>query len=159
MYIHVPEASSTLAPPTEKQFNDLVSFLLSPTSDTDPSRCPLPIRITRENKWRWHAYDGMVDYHIFKFRHEIPKGARRRDHCVISIKDWPETYEQQTIENEGIKGLDGGACDEGLIAASLERLKRIATPTSRCYHWNDEEQSRLQPDPKKQGRPPYFFDP
>jgi hypothetical protein len=29
----------------------------------------------------------MVDYHIFKFRHEIPKGARRRNHCVISIKD------------------------------------------------------------------------
>ncbi|KAH8768345.1 hypothetical protein F5883DRAFT_554419, partial [Diaporthe sp. PMI_573] len=72
IYIHNPEATSTLAPPTENQFNDLVAFLLSPTSDTDPSRCPLPIRITRENKWRWHAYDGMVDYHIFKFRHEIP---------------------------------------------------------------------------------------
>lgn len=163
MYLHVPEASSTLAPPTEKQFNDLVAFLLSPTTpttDTDPSHCPLPIYITRENKWRWRAYEGMVDYNIFKFRHEIPNGPpRRRNPCVISMKDWPELDEQQTIEQEGFKELRGGVCDEDLIAACRERLKRISTPTSRCYHWNDEEQSRLQPDPKKQGRPPYFFDP
>lgn len=160
MYIHVPETTSTLAPPTEKQFNDLVAFLLSPTADTDLSNHPLPIRITGENKWRWHAYYGMIDYHIFKFRHEIPNyPRRRRDHCVVSIKDWPEVYERQTIDQEGLKPLRGLARDEGLVAACQDRLKRIATPTSRCYDWDDEEQSRLQPDPKKQGRPPYFFDP
>lgn len=160
MYIHVPEAYSTLAPPTEKQFNDLVAFLLSPTADTDSSHCPLPMRITTENKWRWHAYYGMVDYNIFKFRHEIPNYPRRRRvDCVVSIKDWPELREQQTIEQEWFRELRGGVRDEDLITACRERLKRISTPTSRCYYWDDEEQSRLQPDPKKQGRPPYFFDP
>lgn len=164
MYIHDPEASSTLAPPTEKQFNDLVAFLLSPTADADPSRCPLPIRLTTENKWRWHAYEGMADYNIFKFRHEIPNPPprlRRPRPCpgVISMRDWPELHESQTIEQEAFKQLRRGVRDEDLIAACRERLKRISTPTSRCYHWDDEEQSRLQPDPKKRGRPPYFFDP
>lgn len=166
IYIHHPEATLTLTPPTEKQFNNLVDFLLStpsdksPPSDKNPSRCPLPVHITAENKWRWHPYDGMVDYHIYKFRHEIPTGARPRDHCDIGIKDWPEANEQQIIETEGIKSLEEDEVyDEGLVAACWDRLKRTATPTSRCYCWNDEEQSRLQPDPKKRGRPPYFFDP
>ncbi|KAG8158740.1 hypothetical protein KVR01_011183 [Diaporthe batatas] len=154
IYIHIPEIIDTLAPPTEKQFTDLVAFLLSPTADTDPSHCPLPIRIGFQNKWRWHHYEGMVDYNIFKFRHEVPNyPRRRRRECVVCIKDWPELDEYQTIWSHR------GVCDEDLIAACEERLKRIATPTSACYHWDDEEQSRLQPDPKKQGRPPYFFDP
>lgn len=133
-----------------------MDFLLSP--NPDPNRCPLPMRITEENKWRWHAYDGMVDHHIFKFRHEVPL-VRHRDHCVITTKDWPEWRDQDTIEIELIKMVDGEAYDEALVAAARERLRRTATPTSRCYSWNEEEQSRLQPDPKKQGRPPYFFDP
>lgn len=161
MYIHAPEASSTLAPPTEKQFNDVVAFLLSPTADTDPSHCPLPMHITTENKWRWHAYEGMADYNIFKFRHEIPNAPsrRRHRHFVVTRRDWPELHEKQILEQEGFKKLRGGVCDEELMAACRERLKQISTPTSRCYYWNDEEQARLQPDPKKRGRPPYFFDP
>lgn len=116
------------------------------------------MRITGENKWRWHAYEGMVDYHIFKFRHEIPL-KRPRDHCVISEKDWPEWLDECTIETEMIKRADGEAYNEALVTAARERLKRTSTPTSRCYSWDDEEQSRLQPDPKKRGRPLYFFDP
>lgn len=100
----------------------------------------------------------MVDYHIFKFRHEIPL-VRPRERCVMTTKDWPESYDQETIETELIKKLEGEDYDESLVAAARERLKRTSTPTSRCYSWDDEEQSRLQPDPKKQGRPPYFFDP
>lgn len=135
-----------------------MDFLLSPNLDTDANRCPLPIRITEENKWRWHAYDGMVDYHIFKFRHEIPR-VRPREDCVMTVQDWPEWRYKDTIETEQIKKLDGEAYDEALVAAARVNLRRTATPTSRCYSWDGEEMSRLQPDPKKQGRPPYFFDP
>lgn len=118
------------------------------------------MRITEENRWRWHGYDGMVDHHIYKFRHEIPRWPRPRDHCVITTNDWPEWRDQCTIEDEWINPLEGEAPpDKALVAASRERLRRTATPTSRCYHWDEEEQAKLQPDPKKRGRPPYFFDP
>ncbi|KAG6364173.1 hypothetical protein INS49_005771 [Diaporthe citri] len=157
IYIHRPKSTANIAPPTEKQFNNLVDFLLSPNPDTAANRCPLPIRITEENKWRWHAYDGMVEHHIFMFRHEIPR-RRPREQCVMTTTDWPEWRDQDTIETELIKEVDGEAYDEALVAAARERLKRTATPTSRCYWWDGEEQSRLQPDPEKQGRTPYFFD-
>lgn len=157
MYIHSPNLVFTIAPPSEKQFNDLVGFISSP--NPDPGRCPLPIRITQENRWRWHPYDGRVEHNIYKFRHEVPQGARDRDHCVITPVDWPEYIDQDTIEREMEKQLEGEDPDEDLIEACRERLKRTVTPTSRCYHWNEEEQSKLQPDPKKRGRPPYFFDP
>lgn len=161
IYIHNPKSASTIAPPTEKQFSDLLDFLLSPSSSpqTAPPRpCSLPISITQDNKWRWHAYDGMVDHHIFKFRHEIPR-VRYRDHCVIKPTDWPEYEDQDTIEEEMMKEADGEAWDEALVAAARERMRQTCTPTSRCYAWEAEEMSRRQPDPKRQGRPPYFFDP
>lgn len=83
---------------------------------------------------------------------------RPRDHCVISENDWPEWRDECAIETEMIKRADGEAYDEALVTAARERSKRISTPTSRCYFWDEEEQSQLQPDPKKRGRPPYFFD-
>lgn len=161
--MHDPDASQTLAPPTEEQFNNLVAFLLSPTVDTDPSHYPFPIYITEDNKWRWDAYEGMAEYNIFKFRHEIrdpPRRSLRRHHakCVISVRDWPEYWEVSTIRQQGAKPSRGEARDEALVAACRERLKRIITPTTACGEWDDEEQSRLQPDPKKRGRPPYFFE-
>lgn len=100
----------------------------------------------------------MVDFHIFKFRHEIPR-ERHRDHCVISTRDWPEYRYQDTIEEQMFERADGEAYDEALVADAQEMLRQMCTPTSRCYAWEDEEMSRRQPDPKKQGRPPYFFDP
>lgn len=139
-----------------------MDFLLSTSSEAEPSRCPLPILITQENKWRWHPYDGKVDYHIYKFRHEVPNGPKPRDHCDIDETDWPEVFEQQEIETEMDKKMDGEDCDEERIIAARERMKQIVTPTSRIHpkrFWNEEEMSRLQPDPKKQGRSPYFFDP
>lgn len=56
------------------------------------------------------------------------------------------------------KRADGEAYDEALMAAARERVRRTATPTSRCCSGEDEVMSKLQPDPKKRGRPPYFFD-
>ncbi|KAG8158653.1 hypothetical protein KVR01_011775 [Diaporthe batatas] len=158
IYIYGTGDVFTIAPPSEKQFNELLDFILSP--NPDHGRCPLPIRITKGNKWRWHPYDGMVKYHIYKFRHDVPEGARPRDHCVITTVDWPESADEDTILTQYERRLMGeGDPDEDLIRTCRERLKRTTTPTSRCYHWNEEEQAKLQPDPKKRGRPPYFFDP
>lgn len=161
IYLHNPKSASTIAPPTERQFSDLLDFLLSPSPSPqiDTSLCPLPIRITLENKWRWHDYRGKADHHIFKFRHEIPREPPFRDHCVINPKDWPEYGDWALIEEETMKPLDGGVCDAVLVAAAMERMRQISTPTSRCYAWEEEEMARRQPDPKRRGRPPYFFDP
>lgn len=80
IYIH-SSSPTTLAPPTEKQFNDLVDLLVS--KSPDPALCPLPIEITLENKWRWEVYRGMAEYHIYKYRQEIPK-PRRHTRCDAS---------------------------------------------------------------------------
>lgn len=52
-----------LAPPTEKQFNDLVAFLISPSPDLTV-QCPLPIEITMESKWRWRTYAAMTQHQV-----------------------------------------------------------------------------------------------
>lgn len=49
----------------------------------------------------------------------------------------------------------GEPYDEG----AWEKLARVITPTS--IFWNVSEREfydRLQPDERRQGRPPYFFD-
>lgn len=99
-----------------------------------------------------------MDHHIFKFRHKIPL-KRYPDHYMISTRDWPEWGEQDAIEEQMEKRAEGEGYNEALVAAAREMMRRTTTPTSRCYAWDDEEMSRLQPDPKKRGRPPYFFDP
>lgn len=145
-----------LAPPTESQFKELVDFLLS--LDPNTARCPLPINITEENRWRWHAYEGMADHHIFKYRHEIPQ-RRPRDHCSVTPEKWPELGDQQIIEDEMSKKAAGEPHDDALVTVTEDRLRRTTTPTSRVWHWDEDEIAKLQPDKKKQGRPPYFFDP
>lgn len=78
---------------------------------------------------------------------------------MINPKDWPEYGDWALIQEETMKPLDGGVFDEVLVAAATERMRQISTPTSRCYAWEEEEMARRQPDPKRRGRPPYFFDP
>lgn len=80
IYIH-KTAPTTLTPPTEKQFHDLLEFLISPSPDST-TQCPLPIKVTIENKWRWNSYNGMTEHHIFKFRQEIPE-TRPRASCKV----------------------------------------------------------------------------
>lgn len=81
IYIHGSQAR-TLTPPTEKQFNDLVDFLVS--RSPDPARCPLPIEVTIENKWRWDPYSGVAEFHIYKYRQEIPDKPPRPIRCDVS---------------------------------------------------------------------------
>lgn len=57
-----------------------------------------------------------------------------------------------------MKKAVGEPYDEDLVAASVKTLRQTTTPTSRCYSWEDGEVAKLQPDPRKQGRPSYFFD-
>ncbi|KUI56201.1 hypothetical protein VP1G_10845 [Cytospora mali] len=156
IYIHRP--GNSIAPPTERQFNDLVNYLLSPNVPAMSSRCPLPIKISMENKWRWHPYTGMADYHIFKYRHEIPQ-IRPRDHCVITPDFWPQAGLDQILDEEFYKTLNGEPSDEALVAAKKEQLRSTITPTSFFWPEHEKEVAKMQPDKKKQGRPPYFFDP
>lgn len=59
-----------------------MAFLISPSPDST-AQCPLPISVSLENKWRWDAYRGMTEHHIFKFRQEIPE-TRPRGHFRVS---------------------------------------------------------------------------
>lgn len=53
----------------------------------------------------------------------------------------------------------GEPYDDALIVATQDRLRRTISPTSEEWPWYEDEIVRMQPDKKKQGRPPYFFDP
>lgn len=94
MYIH-NQLYTTIAPPTEAQFKNIIEFLLSDTPDYE--RCPLPIEITPENKWRWDPYDARTKYHIFKQRHDIPSGPRPRRKDVITENTWPEVIDHYKL--------------------------------------------------------------
>lgn len=155
IYIHRTAAPKTLAPPTEKQFHDLITFLISPSSDST-TRCPLPIEVTVENKWRWDPYDGMTEHHIFKFRQEIPED-RPRTRCIRRTIDWPEIVEYEALREEYRKKEAGEPSD---VEGARKRLAQVITPSS--IYWDgfsESEMLEIQPDERKRGRPPYFFDP
>lgn len=156
MYIHNIRHNFTLAPPTEQQFHQLVEFLLS--SHPDQENCPLPIQVTPENWWRWDPYEAMTSHNIFRNRYEIPEErphGRRR--CVISAASWPEYPEQILRSEEAAKKAAGEPYDESFLAKSETRRLHI-TPTSMLWdQWKDLI-AEQEPDEKKQGRPPYFFD-
>lgn len=133
-----------------------MDFLLNP----DSKDCPLPITITAENKWRWNASSGRVIYNIFKYPSEVPI-AIDRDSCHDrdEARNWPENNDYEVIQREIMKRKSGESFDESLIAEMWSRIKKTITPTS--YLWEELEQEiiEMEPDEKKQGRPPYFFDP
>ncbi|KAK7698341.1 hypothetical protein SLS64_012589 [Diaporthe eres] len=146
----------TIAPPTKEQFEGLLRYLLSPNPDHD--HCPFPIEITLDNRWRWHPYDGMVKHHIFRNRHEIPEGRRPRRNDVFSANDWPERIEDINIRRELAKKEAGEPFDEVFLTAAMETNRQV-TPTSRLWDYHKKDIMELEPDVKRQGRPPYFFDP
>lgn len=95
----------TLYPPTPDQFDSLINFLLS--DPKEGATCPLPIHGTNENRPRWHPYDALAKYHIF------------RDKYIVRNTEY--------IRREG-----GIVTDEEIAAASA-RLKEV-TPSSPCWH-------------------------
>lgn len=100
IYIH-NKRYTTVAPPTEAQFNNIVEFLL--TEGPVYENCPLPIKITPENRWRWDPYDAMTRYHIFKHRHDIPSGPRPRRRDVITEDTWPEITDYYKLAEEDLE--------------------------------------------------------
>lgn len=152
MYIH-NQRYTTIAPPTEAQFKDVIDFLLSKSPDYD--RCPLTIEITPENKWRWDPYDARTRYHIFKHRHDIPSGPRPRRKDVITENTWPELIDHYKIAGAD---LEGQTSDDSEKGREREKIAMTISPNSRLWEAFREDIVRLQPDEKKQGRPPYFFD-
>ncbi|KAG6368778.1 hypothetical protein INS49_002992 [Diaporthe citri] len=152
VYVHNPRYT-TIAPPTEAQFKDIVELFLSESPDYD--RCPLPIEVTSENKWRWDAYDARTKYHIFKHRHDIPNGPRPRRKDVITDNTWPEVIDHYKLAGQD---PESGPYDEAENARARERIAVTISPNSRLWETFKDDIARLQPDEKRQGRPPYFFD-
>lgn len=134
----------------------MTRYLLS--TSPDHNYCPFPIKITPDNRWRWHPYSGRVKHHIWRNRHQIPQGPRPRAHCVIKANDWPEIFEEIDIRRELAKKEAGEPFDEAFLAAAMETNRQV-TPTSRLWDYHKKTIMELEPDEKRQGRPPYFFDP
>lgn len=155
IYLH---KGSIIAPPTEHQFQAMMEFLLSDTPDS-ALPCPFPITITDENRWRWHAYDGMVQHQIFKYRHEIlPKQPGPAGHTLRRPEDWPEVGDYEIAWEQRRKKATGQSYSETLYISLMDKIKRTITPTSRYWPEFEEEIIRMEPNEKKRGRPPYFFD-
>lgn len=151
VYIH-NQKYTTLAPPTEAQFNNVIDFLLSESPDI--SHCPFPMEVTPDNKWRWDPYDARTKYHIFKHRHDIPKGSRPRRKDVVTPNTWPEIIDRNRLADE----FEGAAPDKAARDVARIRIAMTISPNSRLWEAFREDIVRLQPDVKRQGRPPYFFD-
>ncbi|KAJ0120504.1 hypothetical protein J7T55_015233 [Diaporthe amygdali] len=152
VYIH-NRRYTTIAPPTEAQFKNIIAFLLSESPDYD--HCPLPIEITPDNKWRWDPYDARTTYHIFKSRHDIPNSPRPRRKDVITANNWPEIIDHSKISGEDFEERPS---DEAEKVRARERIAMTISPNSRLWETFKKDIMRLQPDEKRQGRPPYFFD-
>ncbi|KAI3393264.1 hypothetical protein diail_4523 [Diaporthe ilicicola] len=157
MYIHNPVRFHTIAPPTDEQFNQLVEFLLSP--NPDHSHCPIPIKVTPNNRWRWDPYPAMVYHNIFRNRYEIPdEHFQRSRREIITELSWPECAEETELVEQAARKAAGEPYDKpSLIEVDSKRLQ--ITPTSWYWDQRKDEICELEPDKKKQGRPPYFFDP
>jgi hypothetical protein len=98
----------------------------------------------------------MTRYHIFKHRHDIPSGPRPRRRDVITEDTWPEITDYYKLAEED---LEKGPSDEVARATEKDKIAMTISPNSRLWETLRERIKRLQPDEKRQGRPPYFFDP
>lgn len=92
----------------------------------------------------------MLILHALWISQILTTGVQRRP------SDWPENLEHQAAGSEMYKKNADEPYDEG----ALEKLARMITPTSGFWTMFEPEfHNGLQPDERKQGRPPYFFDP
>lgn len=159
MYLHSDSGGRggiTIARPIQEQFEGLVQYLLS--SNPNHDNCPFPVKISPENRWRWHPYDTRVKHHIFRNRYQILEGPRPREKHVVNAYDWPERIEEVKMRNELAKKDVGEPFDQAFLTAALETNRQI-TPTSLLWEYHKKEIMELEPGRKRQGRPPYFFDP
>lgn len=112
------------------------------------------MEVTPENKWRWDPWDARKEYHIFKHRHDIPNGPRPRRKDVVTPNTWPELIDHSRLAN----ALQGSPSDGATEEIARARIAMTISPNSRLWETFRDDIVRLQPDVKRQGRPPYFFD-
>jgi hypothetical protein len=123
----------TIYPPTPKQYDAFINFLLGAQPPIDGSNCPIPIYATLENRWRYHPWDSMTRFNIFRDRHERkpPSGPKPR-RCVVDGVDWPEIIDEHRIMLLHYEALGGRPLDQAAVDRALEGLKQI-TPSSPCW--------------------------
>ncbi|KAK3360753.1 hypothetical protein B0T25DRAFT_588984 [Lasiosphaeria hispida] len=115
-YVNGP---ATIHPPTPRQYDALISFLVTP-ANPDIS-CPLPIHATSENRWRWDPFDAITKYHIFRDRYERkPPRSSIKDGCVHRASNWPETGDEMIYTLKQYRAAQG---EESFDQAERERLE------------------------------------
>lgn len=101
----------------------------------------------------------MMDHNIFRNKYDIPKErpqGRRR--CVVSEISWPELTDDIEMREQEEKKAAGEPYDQASLL-ECERKRLQITPTSMLWDECKDEIAEMEPDKRKQGRPPYFFDP
>lgn len=132
MYLHNGslKGPSTLFPPTAEQFESLAKFLLASddAQTQDHGSCPIPIRASLRNGWRYHADDAISRFNIFRDRYERKEPASRCD-SRINGWNWPEVAHELNLLNLRAARAQGEPVDDAEIAEAEEGTKRI-TPSS-----------------------------
>src|SRR6478735_6388660 len=118
-----------LFPLTTKQFERLVDFLLGETKEPAASPSSLPFTATSENRWRWHTWDAMAGYHIFRDKYERSVQPTKPTGCVKSAVDWPEIADELYLIGAMHEYWDGQPVDKSKVRTALELLQQI-TPSS-----------------------------
>ncbi|KAK4097444.1 hypothetical protein N658DRAFT_569336 [Parathielavia hyrcaniae] len=132
-YIRGP---TTIFPPTPAQFPSLIDYLLG-SEPGAPSTCPIPIRATTENRWRYDPWDSM-SYNIFRDRHERKAPIRRKPHrCVVSGGDWPEVGDEHLVTLLQWEASQGMPVDPADIDAAYERMRQITPSSPLWQRWRD----------------------
>ncbi|KAH7220126.1 hypothetical protein BKA60DRAFT_457273 [Fusarium oxysporum] len=131
LYLHAGRRAGpfTLFPLTTKQFERLVDFLLGETEEPAASRSPLPFTATSENRWRWHTWDAMARYHIFRDKYERSVQPTKPTGCVKSAVDWPEIADELYLIGAMHDYWNGQPIDKSKVRTALELLQQI-TPSS-----------------------------
>ncbi|KAL4731608.1 hypothetical protein ACLX1H_000583 [Fusarium chlamydosporum] len=134
LYLHAGRRAGpyTLFPPTTEQFQKLTNFLLEDRTSPDEPDCPLPLRATSENRWRWSAWDAIAQYHIFRDKYERRFSPTKPRPNWRSSTDWPEIADDLFLVNAMHEHREGKIVDKEKIRAALENLKKV-TPSSPCW--------------------------
>ncbi|KAF5536510.1 hypothetical protein FNAPI_11720 [Fusarium napiforme] len=131
LYLHASRRVGpyTLFPLTTAQFERFVDFLLGDTEDSAASQSPLPFRATSENRWRWHSWDAITRYHIFRDKYERTVQPTKPTGGVKSSVDWPEIGDELYLIGAMHDYWDGQPVDKDKVREALENLQQV-TPSS-----------------------------
>ncbi|KLO90767.1 uncharacterized protein LW93_062 [Fusarium fujikuroi] len=131
LYLHASRRVGpfTLFPLTTAQFEGFVDFLLGDTEEPATSRSPLPFRATSENRWRWHNWDTITRYHIFRDKYERTVQPTKPVGGVKSSVDWPEIGDELYLIGAMQDYWDGQPVDKDKVREALEHLQQV-TPSS-----------------------------